>query len=287
MLPVNDVCTVYHGTNLFAAKIIRDIGIRLDAQRDLTDFGKGFYVTLNLQQAKSWAQIRAMHPQISPEILDQLNISKSQYFNHPDTKIPAYLAYELNLKELRQLKGKEFPLPHEPEWPHHQRSWERFVKECRAGKKHHYDYVYGPVGGSHLTDPDKIKVSYTKDQLSLNSMKATRCLSKLKIVACKPEGTHTKKSIIKQLLNHVRSLESVIDNNMFLLEIRDELMAIGNLTSQQADKVLRKSLASLQLNPIMMHEPAAYWSFSILYGTHKLWHKEYEMYMRKKNQVRK
>ncbi|RAK23463.1 uncharacterized protein DUF3990 [Anoxybacillus vitaminiphilus] len=108
MLPATD-STVYHGTNLFAAKIIQYNGIWLNVQRQLTDLGMGFYVTLNLYQARSWAQIRATHPQISPKVLERLNISKDQYFNHPDTKIPAYLVYELDLKQLNQLKGKIFP----------------------------------------------------------------------------------------------------------------------------------------------------------------------------------
>ena len=47
--------TVYHGTNLFSAKVIQYNGVMLNAQRDLTDFGKGFYVTPNLEQAKKWS----------------------------------------------------------------------------------------------------------------------------------------------------------------------------------------------------------------------------------------
>lgn len=104
-----------------------------------------------------------------------MGISKAQYFNHPDTKVPAYLAYELNLKQLRQLKGKSFPLPHETDWPDYQQLWKSFVQDCRKGKQHNYEYVYGPVGGGHLTKPNEIKASNTKDQLSLNTPKATRC----------------------------------------------------------------------------------------------------------------
>ncbi|WP_327997560.1 DUF3990 domain-containing protein [Geobacillus thermodenitrificans] len=282
MLPAHDTCTVYHGTNLFAARIIRKIGIRLDVQRELTDFGKGFYVTLNPQQAKNWAQIRAMHPQISPDLLAQLNMSQSQYFNHPEIKIPACLVYELNVSQLRQLNGKEFSLPHEPGWERHQRSWERFVLDCRTGKRHHYDYVYGPVAKGHLTNIEKIKVSHTKDQLSLNSMRAVTCLSALDIVAFKPEDIYMKAFLLKQLWNHIQNSENA-RNYRFLHEIRNELMMIGNLTSRQADKMLRQSLTSLPFSSIIMHEPAAYWAFSVLYGMRKLWYKEYEVYMKKKH----
>ncbi|OQP05695.1 hypothetical protein B1690_12640 [Geobacillus sp. 46C-IIa] len=286
MLPAHDTCTVYHGTNLFAAKIIEKIGIRLDVQRELTDFGKGFYVTLNLQQAKNWAQIRAMHPQISPHLLDLLNMSQSQYFHHPEIKIPACLVYELNVKQLRQLNGKEFSLPHEPGWVRHQRSWEQFVFNCRTGKRHDYDYVYGPVAKGHLTNMEKIKVSHTKDQLSLNSMRAVNCLTTLDILVFKPEDISMKAVLLKQLWSHRQASENV-RNDRFLREIRDELMTIGNLTSRQADQMLRQALTSLPFSSMIMHEPAAYWAFSILYGMRKLWHKEYEVYMKKKNEVRK
>lgn len=40
---------VYHGTNLFSAKVIRRYGVWLSVQRPLTDFGRGFYVTFHLR----------------------------------------------------------------------------------------------------------------------------------------------------------------------------------------------------------------------------------------------
>lgn len=283
MLPDKNSCIVYHGTNLFAANIIQYKGIRLEAQRQLTDFGKGFYVTSNLSQAKKWAQIRASHPQMSPELLEQLKISKTQFFNHQDTKVPAYLAFELNLKQLRQLKGKVFPLPHEAHWPEYQLSWKRFVRNCRQGKKHHYDYVYGPVGRGHLTNPYEVIASNTKDQLSLNTPLATKCLLKIKTVVLKHEEKTFKKATIKQLFGHRRTLKHApFSGSPFLLEIHNELMKIGNLTHHQADKILRSSSMPLQFNSSFLHEPPAYWAFSILYGRNELWHKKYEMYLKGK-----
>lgn len=198
MLPDKNTCMVYHGTNLFSANIIQTIGIRLEVQRQLTDFGKGFYVTFNREQAKNWTHIRASHPQISPELLKQLGLDKTQFFKHPDTRIPAYLAYELNVKQLRQLKGKIFPLPHEADWPEYQKSWKYFVQHCRKGKPHPYDYVYGPVGGGHLTNANEIKASKAKNQLSLNSAKATSCLFKMQVVVLKPKKSSPKKSMVQQ-----------------------------------------------------------------------------------------
>lgn len=283
MLPDKDKCIVYHGTNLFAANLIQYQGIRLEVQRELTDFGKGFYVTSNLAQAKKWARVRASHPQISSQLLNQLGISKAQYFNHPDIRVPACIVYELNLKQLRQLKGKIFPLPHESDWTDYQQSWKKFVQNCRKGKPHHYDYVYGPVGGEHLTKPDEVKASTTKDQLTLTTPKATKCLLKLYVVVLKSEERASKKFMSRDLFHQVRNLKNVRDNgNIFLFEIRKELMKIGNITYHQADKILQSSSVATHFHSTLLHEPPAYWAFSILYGAHELWHQKYEMYMKGK-----
>ena len=283
MLPDQDTCIVYHGTNLFNANMIQFFGIRLEAQRQFTDFGKGFYVTLNLTQAKKWAQVRALHPQISPGLLNQFGISKAQYFNHPDIKIPAYIVFQLNLKQLRQLKGKIFPLPHESDWLNFQQSWKRFVQNCRKGKQHYYDFVYGPVGGEHLTKPNEVKASNTKDQLALNTQKAIRCLFKMNVVILKSEERTSKRLLTRSLFNDLRSLKNIYNNdNVFLLELLHELMKIGNLTFQQAEKILRSSSVATQFNSTYLHEPPAYWAFSILYGTYDLWHHKYEIYMKGK-----
>lgn len=48
----------------------------LNAQRDLTDFGKGFYVTPNLEQAVKWSYVKAQNPQVNSTILGLLGIKK-------------------------------------------------------------------------------------------------------------------------------------------------------------------------------------------------------------------
>lgn len=78
--------TVYHGTNLFSANLIRYYGILLHAQRELTDFGRGFYVTPNRKQAIEWAYVKAKNPQVHPDMLDLLGFNKHDYLQHPDTK---------------------------------------------------------------------------------------------------------------------------------------------------------------------------------------------------------
>jgi len=100
MLSNTNNYTVYHGTNLFAAKVIQYNGVLLDAQRELTDFGKGFYVTPNFKQAVNWSYVKAQNPQVNATMLELLGISKNEYLGHPETKIPAYLTYHINMNRL-------------------------------------------------------------------------------------------------------------------------------------------------------------------------------------------
>mgnify|MGYP001496418605 CR=1 FL=1 len=248
MLPDKDKCVVFHGTNLFTAKIIQYHGIWLDVQRKLTDFGKGFYVTLNSKQAKSWARVKAMNPQIHPRILKRLKMTKDQYFNCSDTRTPAYLAFELDLNKLRQLNGKIFPLPHEPRWAEYQQTWEMFVQKCRSGEKHHYDYVYGPIGGSHPSDPNKFTFSETKEQLSLNTEASIRCLTNLMVLTMKPEKKHDEKTTLNQRFKHSKYDADFRDNDHhFWNEIRNKVMSIGHLTGTQADQIHIQILVSLAI----------------------------------------
>lgn len=168
---------VYHGTNLFSAKVIRRYGVWLSVQRPLTDFGRGFYVTFHLRQAKRWAKVRALHPQVHPLLLKRLKMSEEDFLHHPDAKQPAYLIFHLDVGRLRTLHGKVFPTPRDPEWPIYRRRWASFVTRCRAGIQHPYDFVYGPVAGWHRLIPGRIRLAFRKDQLSLNSPPALQCLS--------------------------------------------------------------------------------------------------------------
>lgn len=71
-------------------------------------------------------------------------------------------------------------------------------------------------------------------------------------------------------------------DDLFLLAVRDELMKIGHLTDKQAERLLQSSLVSSQYHSLLLHEPPSYWAFSLLHGTDKLWHQDYEMYLKEK-----
>jgi RHS repeat-associated protein len=50
-----DFVTLYHATSAEGAANIRNVGVDLKYSREATDFGRGFYLTEDLAQAKSWA----------------------------------------------------------------------------------------------------------------------------------------------------------------------------------------------------------------------------------------
>lgn len=124
----------YHGTNLdFAEKMERGPeNVDLSKCSIYTDFGRGFYVTTNLHQAKNWANYR-VRPQGG---VDPSNVA-------------AVLSFELtadnDLSNLTQLsivwEGQD-----------NSSTFWSFVDNCRNGGSHQhashrdgYDMVCGPV----------------------------------------------------------------------------------------------------------------------------------------------
>lgn len=92
--------------------------------RESVDFGKGFYVTLNVEQAKRWAlNKQRMAEKASPAIVS---------------------IYEMDKKilENKQYNTRIFNAPDE--------EWLTFVVNCRRGIPHSYDIVYGPVANDRI-----------------------------------------------------------------------------------------------------------------------------------------
>lgn len=253
------ISTVYHGTNLFAANLIKQYGVRLEAQRLFTDFGKGFYVTFNRKQAMRWANVRANNLQVSARLLKILNIHPSEYLKHPLARIPAIMEFDLDLNQLLKLKGKIFPLPSQHNWEIYKKSWEDFVLKCRKGKPHSYDFVYGPIAGGHFKYLEKIQVSKTKEQISLNSYSAIACLNHLQIFVGDKEDVRENKSV--PLLHK---------------EIKNALVKISGLKKEHADNMLPISWVASLHPSILATESPYYWAFCLLEGRKKLWHDDYE-----------
>ncbi|MGJ9381639.1 DUF3990 domain-containing protein [Salipaludibacillus sp. CF4.18] len=229
-MPIPTTISVYHGTNLFAAKTIANHGVWLSVQRRLTDFGPGFYVTLNRKQAQKWALVKSREPQAYKSLIDRLNISFDEYIKHPDTRKAAYLVYDIDLTQLKKLNGKCFPLPNHYTWLSHKKEWEQFVKNCINGQSYQFDYVYGPVGKAHKDIPFALDFSNSKDQLSLASEASIQCFMKPTIIAIKEERLSSKwtKSIFS--IPSLRGQRMKLD---LLRTIKQELMSIGNLSKKE------------------------------------------------------
>jgi hypothetical protein len=54
----NAPLVTFHGTDDASAAAIVSSGVRIALGKELTDFGRGFYTTTNLHQAKNWANTR-------------------------------------------------------------------------------------------------------------------------------------------------------------------------------------------------------------------------------------
>ncbi|KMJ58004.1 hypothetical protein AB685_14380 [Bacillus sp. LL01] len=173
---------IYHGTNLFSAKLIDQHGVWIYAQREATDFGRGYYLTDNLEQAMDWAQVRSLTPQISRSTLSMIGLSMKEFQHHPDTKVPALLQYRILPSELMKLNGLVFPLPSHPQWPAASKVWHSFVTLNRKGiNLHSFDYVFGPVSKNKVSSTGKLDVFPDKNQLSLHTESSLQCLADMKI----------------------------------------------------------------------------------------------------------
>ena len=104
--------TVYHGTSRNFAKNIRENGISLAYSRAKTDFGKGFYTTLDKAQATKWAARASDGGEV--------------------------IAYRVRIRDLESLDALNFS-----DATH---SWARFVRHNRlGGRMHGHDIVSGPM----------------------------------------------------------------------------------------------------------------------------------------------
>ena len=109
------VLDLYHGTAARHAETIRRDGIDLTYGRPDSDFGKGFYVTRDLDQAVEWM--------------------KHQTRGEPGS----VLHYQVPADELHSLNGRSFPGA--------DTAWQDLVRGMRSQSDpmHPYDWVEGPL----------------------------------------------------------------------------------------------------------------------------------------------
>ncbi|NDV47025.1 DUF3990 domain-containing protein [Paludibacter sp. 221] len=92
--------------------------------RDSVDFGKGFYTTLNFEQAKRWALNKE-------KTAGKTSSAVVSVYDMPDTLL-TNKNYNIRL----------FNAPDE--------DWLTFVINCRKGITHEYDIVFGPVADDRI-----------------------------------------------------------------------------------------------------------------------------------------
>ena len=161
----NSSLILYHGTDHQSAKQLSkpvlpySHGIDLKLGRTDTDFGKGFYTTTNLDQAKNWANRRA-----------QCLMAKKGGAN---LVIPAVVKFSADRDQLAILNTLCFVVENS-----NNDFWD-FIKFARNGAGNHlyqsnqyYDVVYGPVSIWPQTHVIK-----DCDQISFHTISGIKCLS--------------------------------------------------------------------------------------------------------------
>lgn len=134
---INDPLKLYHGTTGTFADGILHSGIDLAKSKLRSDFGRGFYMTRNLDQAKSHAN----------QVFRRLGaLAASRHGATPNPVCAAVVEYEVDRLVLSKLSHLAFVSA--------SADWMAFVQHCRrTGGPHipasmtNYDLVYGPMAG--------------------------------------------------------------------------------------------------------------------------------------------
>lgn len=119
---------LFHGTtsdNVESIKTKIDIGIC----KKISDFGQGFYLTDNYEQAKVWAKKMAL---IKNRNSKGIQVEAS------------IIAYEINLYKITQMNNMEYNDKNT--------KWAKFIFNCRTLNLHQYDVVYGPVADGSISN---------------------------------------------------------------------------------------------------------------------------------------
>ncbi|MDR0824858.1 MAG: DUF3990 domain-containing protein [Prevotella sp.] len=109
---------IYHGSLNQVKKPIIERG------RQSTDFGKGFYTTTNIEQAKKWA------------------LAKQRTAGGGSNAIVNTYDIDYDLLNNKRYKIKKFDSP--------DRDWLSFVVNCRKSILHEYDIIFGAVANDKI-----------------------------------------------------------------------------------------------------------------------------------------
>lgn len=108
---------LYHGSTV----AVRKPNLRMG--RSNADFGKGFYTTSNLDQAKRWANIKKGREKADRAIVSVYEFDGA-LLNNPEWNICHFDGVD--------------------------ETWLYFVTDCRKSRKHDFDLVLGPVANDKV-----------------------------------------------------------------------------------------------------------------------------------------
>ena len=132
MVWTNGPLVLYHGTTEQFAESIRLNGIKLSYCASATEFGKGFYTTTSLPQARRHANV-----------VRREQIGRFRFRGGDDPGDAALLEFKVDRIELAKLESLWFTSP--------VADWMDFVNHCLTGGSHmphnnsFYDVVAGPI----------------------------------------------------------------------------------------------------------------------------------------------
>lgn len=180
-LGLREGMSLYHGTINVYSDLITSKGIRIiPRKRVYTDFGNGFYLTDNLEQAEAWARYLAENPKINPYIVDAFAINMSDLSKSLKQAKPVVIKY--TLKDVNRFIDLNHQIFEDDSLP-----WKEFVVENRAGDAYHeYDWIYGPVadGGIQTGYASQIRPHKGFTQLSIHTSIAINHLEEVEVMEC-------------------------------------------------------------------------------------------------------
>ena len=156
---------LYHGSTVAVRKP------SLRPGRPNADFGKGFYTTINYEQAVRWAHIKQERDEAQRAVVSVYEFDET-ILDSPDLKI-------------RRFTGADEP-------------WLYFVTDCRKSRGHDYDLVQGPVANDKVfTTVNLFESGVLSAEAAILQLKAYKTYDQLSF--------HTDKVI--KTLNFLESIE--------------------------------------------------------------------------------
>ena len=156
---------LYHGSTV----AVRNPNLK--SGRSNADFGKGFYTTSNLEQAKRWANIKKRREEADRAIVSVYEFDES-LLNNPEWNIYHFDGVD--------------------------ETWLYFVTDCRKSRKHDFDLVLGPVAND--------KVFTTVNLFESGALSAEAAILELKAYKTYDQiSFHTEKTL--KTLRYIESFE--------------------------------------------------------------------------------